>query len=607
MPLIQQPLSDVDAARPAGFHATRDLWADTPLQPFAPLLDKWFSEDLNRICGLMHATDRIVFDDVLEQLAIRYRCAAEDLRRIPGAGPVIVVANHAFGLADPLILGAMLAGVRKDVRFLANSFLESIPQLAHYMIPVNPFGGPEAVRENRKSLRRSIEWLGAGGLLVVFPAGEVASMQLPELGIKDPQWTENVARLMLRTGASAVPIFFHGTNSPIFHLAGLLHPSLRTMLLPHELLNKAGTEIPVSIGKPIRADRLARMPGFRDATDYLRARTYLLEGRSQPTSSPKQFPSPDEWRKPATLAGSQESSDLEREIAGLPIERHLLVAGEYLVCIATAKQIPATLLELGRLREITFRAVGEGTGNSRDLDAFDRHYEHLLVWNREKREVAGAYRLATTDQILKRIGKRGMYTSTLFHLHPNFYEALGPAIELGRSFVRAEYQKSYLPLLLLWKGLGHYVAANPQYRILFGPVSISKDYTPSSRTLMAEYLKSQSSSQDLAAYIKPRRPFRAQGLSGCDPRTFGTLVSNLEDLSELVADLEADHKGIPILLQQYLSLGGQVLEFSVDKKFSNVLDGLIVVDLVKASPSKLGRYMGKDNARNFLAHHAHRA
>ena len=597
----------MDVLPRAGLKDARDLLADTPLQPFSPILNKWFTEDLDRVCGLMRAMDRIVFDDVLERLALRYRCAPEDLRRIPTTGPVIVVANHAFGLADPLILGSMLNGIRQDVRFFANSFLEAIPQLAHYMIPVNPFGGPEAVRENRKSLRRSIEWLHAGGLLVVFPAGEVSSMQLPELGIKDPQWTENVARLILRTGASAVPVFFHGTNSPIFHLAGLLHPSLRTMLIPHELLNKAGTEIPVSIGKPIRADRLTRMDGFRGATDYLRARTYLLEGRSRLTSAPKLFQNPVGWRKPAALAAAQDSAELEKEIAALPTERQLVAAGEYQVCLATAEQIPATLLELGRLREITFRAVGEGTGNSRDLDAFDRHYEHLVVWNREKREVAGAYRLARIDEILKSIGKRGLYTSTLFHLHANFYEVVGPAIELGRSFVRLEYQKRYQPLLLLWKGLGHFVAANPQYRILFGPVSISKDYTPSSRSLMAEYLKSRPGSQDLAAYIKPRKAFRAHGLSGCDPRTFGTLVANLEDLSELVADLEADHKGIPILLRQYLNLGGKVLEFSVDQKFSNVLDGLIVVDLVKASPSKLERYMGKDNARNFLAHHAPRA
>jgi putative hemolysin len=295
---------------------------------------------------------------------------------------------------------------------------------------------------------------------------------------------------------------------------------------------------------------------------------------------------------------------MEREIESLPIERHLISAGEYLISVATADQIPTTLLEIGRLRELTFRRAGEGTGRAIDLDAFDRHYEHLMVWNREKREIAGAYRLARTDEILQRMGAGGLYTSTLFHLHPNFYDAVTPALELGRSFVRPECQKGYLPLLLLWKGLAHYVAANPRYRILFGPVSISRDYTPSSRALMAGYLKSRPGGRDLAAYIKPRKEFRARGLSGCDPRIFGSLLTNLEDLSELVADLEADHKGIPILLQQYLNLGGQILEFSVDRKFSNVLDGLILVDLVKAHPSKLEKYMGKDHARSFLAHHA---
>jgi putative hemolysin len=295
---------------------------------------------------------------------------------------------------------------------------------------------------------------------------------------------------------------------------------------------------------------------------------------------------------------------MEREIEGLAADRRLIAAGENLVCVAAADQIPTTLLEIGRLRELTFRRAGEGTDQATDLDALDRHYEHLLVWNREKREVVGAYRLARTDEILESKGARGLYTSTLFRLHPNFYEAICPALELGRSFVRPEYQKGYLPLLLLWKGLGHYVAANPQYRILFGPVSISKDYTPSSRALMAGYLRTRHSDQDLAAYVKPRNQFRVRGLSGCDPRTFGSLVSNVKDLSELVADLEADNKGIPILLQQYLNLGGQILEFSVDRKFSNVLDGLIMVDLAKASQSKLERYMGKDNARHFLAHHA---
>ncbi len=568
------------------------------------MLEKWLTEDLDRIYGLLQGADHEFFYGVLAELGIRYQCGPEDLARIPAKGPVIVVSNHPFGLADPLILGALLASVRKDFRFLANSFLDAFPHLGRYMIPVNPFGGANAVRENRKSLRRSIEWLDAGGLLAVFPAGEVASMRLPDLGIRDPEWTQNVVRLMLRTGAPAIPVFFHGTNSPVFHVAGLMHPVLRTLLLPRELFNKTGTEIQVSIGKPIPSDRLAGIPDLREATEYLRARTYLLEGRARLRPSQPRFAKPDMWRKAAALPAAKDASVMAREIESLPPERHLMNAGEYLVSVAAADEIPTALLEIGRLRELTFRRAGEGTGRAIDLDSFDRHYEHLTIWNREKREIAGAYRLARTDEILQRMGAGGLYTSTLFHLHPNFYEAVSPALELGRSFVRPEYQKGYLPLLLLWKGLGHYVAANPRYRILFGPVSISKDYTPSSRALMAGFLKSRPGGQDLAAYIKPRKEFRVRGLPGCDPRTFGSLVSNLEDLTDLVGDLEADHKGIPILLQQYLNLGGQILEFSVDRKFSNVLDGLILVDLVKANQSKLEKYMGKDRARNFLAHHS---
>ena len=282
---MQRHIPDSDVTPHGGFPATSDFLKGTALRPFGPVLDKWLTEDMERIYGLLRPGNHGFFRGVLGELGLSYRCASEDLDRIPREGPVIVIANHPFGLADPLILGALLADIRNDFRFLANSFLEAIPQLKPYIIPVNPFGGANAVRENGKSIRRSIEWLQAGKLLVVFPAGEVAAMRLPDLGIRDPQWNRNVARLLTRTGASAIPVFFHGTNSPSFHLAGLLHPGLRTALLPHELLNKAGTQIQVSIGKPILPERLARIRGSREVTEYLRARTYLLEGTGSATRS----------------------------------------------------------------------------------------------------------------------------------------------------------------------------------------------------------------------------------------------------------------------------------------------------------------------------------
>jgi putative hemolysin len=582
----------------------RNLILQAPLGPIALMLEKWFIGDIEQIYSKLVRSNRSFFDAMLDSLKIRYQCAPEEIRHIPTEGPAIIVANHPFGLLDGMVLGAILSGCRPDFRILTNSLIASIPQLREFTIPVDPFGGTEAVLANRKPLRESIQWLRGGGLLAVFPAGEVASLRPGRFGITDPDWTENVVRLAQRVSAPVVPVFFHGANSPAFHLAGLVHEPLRTLLLPHELLNKANSIVRASVGSPISADRLAGKDGIESATAYLRARTFMLGSRPKEKSAPKlRFPAPERTKHLPPVAEAQDAAVMRREIEALPEERRLVSAGHHQVLVAQAEEIPSVLLELGRLREITFRQAGEGTGQPLDLDRFDRHYEHLFAWNQEAGELIGAYRVAKSDEVIERFGTRGLYTSTLFHLHPEFYENIRPALELGRSFVRPEYQKGYLPLLLLWKGLGHYVARNPRYRTLFGPVSISKDYNPSSRALIVSFLKSRHCDEFLAGSVKPRKKFYVRGPRDCDPRNFSSLLTNLDELSEVVADLEADGKGIPILLQQYLNLGGQILDFSVDRKFSNVLDGLIVVDLLKPTHRQLERYMGKTNAAEFLRFH----
>jgi len=589
-----------------GFEGSRQWLAGSPLQALAPALDKWFHENLQRVYAPVRNAQDDFFIQLLATLRIRYECAPSDLRRIPAKGPVVVVANHPMGLADGIILGALLETVRPDIRFMANSLLMGVPQLRKYVIPVDPFGGKSANRFNRQGLRHSIEWLRGGGLLVVFPAGEVAAMRMPGLSVTEPEWNENVVRLVRRMNVPAVPLFIHGGNSPAFHAAGLLNPALRTMMLPAELLNKAGSNIRVSVGGAVSAERLAQLTDLRAATDYLRARTYMLGTRDKLKSSAlpfRAFPLPALRPAPAPIAAEQSADAIDDEIRNLPASQSLLTHNEYTVCFASAAQIPSALLEMGRLREITFRKVGEGTGRSCDLDQFDQHYDHLLVWNREKRELVGAYRIAKTDVVIDAMGSRGLYTGTLFRLRRDFYRRIQPALELGRSFVRPEYQKGVLPLLLLWKGLGQYVAAFPKYNILFGPVSISKDYCSSSRELMVSFLRSRHGDRKMDDCVRPRKAFRPRKATGCDPRNFSSLLADLDELSSVVSDLESDQKGIPVLLHQYLQLGGRILEFSVDRKFSNVLDGLIVVDLTQAKRRQLDRYMGKENAGNFLALH----
>jgi putative hemolysin len=282
-------------------------------------------------------------------------------------------------------------------------------------------------------------------------------------------------------------------------------------------------------------------------------------------------------------------SEMEREIERLPDHALLDSAGDLHVYLSPAAPISITLREIGRLREIAFRAAGEGTGRGVDLDEFDRTYLHLFVWNAARSEVVAGYRLQTVD------GVNHLYTRTLFQFDDRFFATMGPAVELGRSFVRVEYQKGFAPLLLLWKGIGKFIAAHPRYKTLFGPVSISNQYEAISRELMIAYLERHAS---IAEWTNLVRALHAPAR-----RATNFECRDLDELSDTIRHLEPAQPGIPVLLRQYLKLGGKLLSFSVDPDFSNALDGLIVVDLTRTEPRLLERYLGKAEARAFLNHH----
>lgn len=541
------------------------------------------------------------FDRFLKELGVQWECPAEGIARIPRTGPVVVVANHPFGLVEGPTLGSLLLTVRPDIKFLANSMLSALPGIEPYLIPVDPFGN--AAGSNWRGIRRSIEWLRRGGLLVTFPSGEVAALKLPKLTVAEPEWKEGIARLIRLTSARTVPLFFHGFNSPAFHLAGLIDPRLRTALLPQELLNKRGRTIRVAIGGPVKAETVAQFATDREVMDYLRQRTYVLGSRNS-----GQLPALFTIQPPrAKIAGEVGPERLQEEASRIDPENVLMESADYRVLIAEAAQIPDTLREIGRLREVAFRKAGEGAGRSLDLDRFDRHYLHLWVSHKQTAEICGAYRLAGTDTVAS---PADLYTSTLFRFRPALLRRLDPAIELGRSFVRPEHQKSYQALLLLWKGIGRWVAKHPRYRMLFGPVSISREYSQASRALIISYLEAHraglesSGSSGLASEVSPRRQFRASRLAGRGAALLAPLLKNLEELSQVVAELEADGKGVPVLLRQYLQLGGTVLAFNVDRAFSGVVDGLVVVDLARLAPAVLEKYLGREGAATFRSVHA---
>ncbi|MHC1699357.1 MAG: lysophospholipid acyltransferase family protein [Humidesulfovibrio sp.] len=534
----------------------------------------------------------------LDELAVSYKVSHDDLQNVPRQGPLLIVSNHPFGVVEGLVLARILLTLRPDVKILANHLLARIPEMRPLLIELDPFGGKGSATRNMAGLRASLGWLKQGGALVAFPAGEVSSLALKKRMVADPPWQRGVAAIARKASVPVLPVFFEGRNSALFQAAGLVHPRLRTLLLPRENLGHCGQELELSIGATIAPEKIAGFANDEEASAYLRFRCHLLRNCGQQDFRKLT----DRAQVHKALAAQKPRLARLAEIKALPADRVLSRSEPFIVFEATAQEIPTILHEVARLRESTFRRVGEGTGESLDTDRFDAHYRHLVLWNEKDCEVAGAYRFAGTDEVLAAQGAGGMYTASQFRIKHGFWDRLSPALELGRSFIRPRYQKSYQPLLLLWKGLAEYVVRNPRYSVLFGCVSISGDYSPLSREIMMTFLRRHSFDAELAKLVRPTRVAKGGSLSRLDLNVPDSAFRDPGDLGDLVAEVESG-RGIPVLLRQYLKLGGRIAAFNLDPDFGNCLDALITVDLRATDERTLARFMGSENARMFLAHH----
>jgi putative hemolysin len=436
---------------------------------------------------------------------------------------------------------------------------------------------------NVRGLREARRWLERGECCGL-PAGAVArAIDRDGLAVDEP-WHEGVLSLIRWTGAPVVPAHLSGRSSTWFRALSRIHPVLGTLLLPRELLRQAGARALVRFGHRVEGLRMEALPSPAARLAYLRARVQAL------------VTSPPSTRIEAPLAPTVISSLLRREIESLPADGRLGSSRDLAVYHATAERIPHLLREIGRLRERTFRAAAEGTGRSIDLDEFDDRYIHLFLWNRARAEVVGAYRLGPSDG-----GQASspLYTESLFDWRQRPGIVLGPSLELGRSFVREEYQRDPSALLMLWKGIGAFVARHPGHRRLFGPVSISADYRPVTRELIAAWLLRHRADPNAEA-VRPRRAVR------CRPEVIALIdsgaVTNVAELDALVRELEGG-RGLPVLLRQYLRLNGRVLAQSHDPDFGNVVDALVVVDMLEMPASHLERYCGVEGVARIRGAH----
>ncbi|MDC0611141.1 lysophospholipid acyltransferase family protein [Vibrio sp.] len=532
----------------------------------------------------------------LEVLGIDYNVVKGNLSNIPEQGPTVVVANHPLGCVEGVILAEMLLSLRQDIQILANQYLKTVPELDQLFIGVDVLNEKAAQTSNITAMRTAHRHLESGGLLLIFPAGEVSHLtDRKEQKLQDKEWSTSVSRLIKKHKATSVPIFINGQNSKRFYMAGKIHPLLRTLMLGRELLNKKDKPIDISIGQAIKYREIDTLSDAQ-LVSYLRFNTYLLN----PATKKARNKSDADHPLPSVCAALP-MSDLKADIDKLSETHHLLSHNEFDVYCAKAEDIPCILHEIGRIREITFRQVGEGTGLTLDVDRYDQEYYHLFIWDKSADKLVGAYRLGLVDHIVPRHGIKGLYSSTLFNYQPRFIDNMGKSIEMGRSVVALDYQKSMAPLMLLWKGIATFVSRNPEYTHLFGPVSISNDYSNEARQLLAQTMSLHFYDDHQAKLVAATNPLKKDKHTDWNASLLSALA-DIQLLSKIISRMD-EGKGVPVLLRQYLGLNGKFVSFNVDENFHDALDGLIVVDLRNVEHKTLAKYMGLEASQHYLDYH----
>jgi putative hemolysin len=547
------------------------------LEPLAkPIMKLLKIQDLNALYKRLLGLQDVDFvDGVLDELKIKVDIPAGELENIPKTGGFIVIANHPYGGIDGMILISLLRKIRPDFRVMANYLLQYIEPIKQCFVSVNPFESAENKQMNISGVKTVLEELQKGHGIGIFPAGEVSAFNSSEGRVTDKQWEPIVGKIIKKAKVPIIPIYFSGRNGTLFNLLGLIHPALRTVKLPSEILNKGEEPIQIRIGKPMKPEELNLIGDSDKILKHLRTKTYALSSPLEEKSflhkvlkvktTPKEIVL--QTSKTALLQDVEELRRLNKLV-----DKH----NNYEIFITDSESIPNVLREIGRLREITFRQAGEGTNRSIDLDEYDLHYLHLFMWDSEAQQIAGAYRIGRGNELLQRFGKKGFYLNELFKMDDGFVPILEKSLEMGRSFIIEEYQRKPVSLLLLWKAVLLYLRNNPDYQYLIGPVSISNNFSSLSKELLITFIKAHYWNEEMAQYITPRKKFKAK--IKADESELLRHIKDLKGLDSLIAEIEFTHNKVPVLLKKYLSQNARIIGFNIDPKFNDALDGFIVMN-----------------------------
>ncbi|MEX0962437.1 MAG: lysophospholipid acyltransferase family protein [Pseudohongiellaceae bacterium] len=568
--------------------------------PFKPrfvsaLLEKALG--LNRLGAIYDArpegcTPHEFLQYTLDSLGVSLKLINDsNLQELPRTGPVLIVANHPLGGLEGVAIAKVISDIRPDLKVLTNELLRRIPELADIFIGVDVLSSA-AASGNVASIKQVHKHLGNEGAVLIFPAGMVSAYEHGHRRIQDRRWNRLVGQLLKRYQATCLPIHVGGVNSRLFYAAGMIHPRLRTALLPRQLANKQDFSLTLRFGRPVPAAELRLLQSPRAITDYLRVSTDALI--REPLTIPNL-----KHQLVADFNPAAGSAELLVTIGSLE-EFRLIEHEELDVYCAPFDRLGPIMEQIAIAREVTFRSVGEGTGLSKDSDQFDPHYLHLFLWDKMALRIAGAYRVGLVDEIVAKYGVKGLYSRSLYKYDEAFIKRLGSAIEMGRSFIHPDYQKKPVSLNLLWRGIGRILVERPKYHTLFGSVSVSREYSDLARALIADTMLMNFKANEFDKLVKPITPHKI--MNRVWTKEMLAELSNVKMLGKLIGRCDPG-KAVPVLLRHYLSVNGKLVCFNIHPNFNDSLEGLIIVDARQTDAKTLSRFLGADGYEHFMSFH----
>lgn len=526
-----------------------------------------------------HLNDLEFLDAILNEFKVEFEIDVEELKRLPSNGAYITISNHPLGGIDGILLLKLMREINPDYKIIANFLLHRIEPLKPFIMPVNPFENHKDAKSSVLGIKQTLQHLKEGKPLGIFPAGEVSNYE-EDNKIVDKPWEEGAIKIIKKAEVPIVPIYFHAQNSSLFYALAKISPTLQTAKLPSELFSQKGRVIRVRIGKPISVKEQKEIESIESFGKFLRQKTYLLANTT--VDEKKTFikiPSLKLLQKsPAEIESPVQENLILQEIEQLRNgNERLLQSKNYEVFLAESNQIPNILKEIGRLREITFRAVGEGTNNSIDIDKYDSHYHHMFLWDDDAKCIAGAYRMGLGKKIYPKHGINGFYLTELFSFESELHKMLEQSIEMGRAFIVGEYQQKPMPLFLLWKGIVHTTLRYPEHKYLIGGVSISNQFTDFSKSLMIEFMKSHFYDPYVAQYVKAKKEYKVKLKDADKDFVFNVAEADLNKFDKLIEEVEPGGLRVPVLIKKYIKQNARVVAFNVDPMFNNAIDGLMYI------------------------------